>query len=160
MADHVLLLDNEDVARVLDLGGCLAALERAYLAMAEGRSVERARSQTRVPLDEPDVTYCFKSMEGALFADGYMTLRLTSDAVFEGDVDGRRRREKLARGPGGTYCGLILVFSTRDIAPVAMIHDGLVQLVRVACTSAVSIRLLAREDAADLALLGSGDQAW
>lgn len=160
MADHVLLLDNDDVARVLNLDACLAALERAYRAMAEGRSVERARSQTRVPLDEPDVTYCFKSMEGALVGDGYMTLRLTSDAVFEGAVDGRRRREKLARGPGGTFCGLILVFSTRDLAPVALIHDGLVQLARVACTSAVSIRHLARADASDLALLGSGEQAW
>ncbi len=160
MADELLVLDNNDVARVFDLEACMAALESAYRAMADGRSVERARSQTRVPLDEPDVSYCFKSMEGALFGDGYMTLRITSDAVFEGKVGGRARRDKLARGPGGTYCGLIFLFSTRDVAPVAIIHDGLIQLVRVACTSALSVRLLAREDAADLALLGSGEQAW
>lgn len=138
----------------------MSALERAYGAMAGGRTVERARSQTRVPLDEPGVTYCFKSMEGALFGDGYMTLRLTSDAVFEGKVDGRLRRDKLARGPGGTYCGLIFLFSTRTVAPVAIVHDGLIQLARVACTSALSVRLLAREDAGDLALLGAGEQAW
>ncbi|MCW5576573.1 MAG: hypothetical protein KIT13_10805, partial [Burkholderiales bacterium] len=138
MAEDVLLLDNAEIARVFDLDACMQALERAYRAMAGGRSVERARSQTRVPLDEPGVTYCFKSMEGALFGDGYMTLRITSDAVFEGKVDGRARRDKLARGPGGTYCGLILVFSTRDVAPVAMLHDGLIQLARVACTSALS----------------------
>lgn len=160
MADDVLVLDNDDVAGVFDLDACMAALERAYSAMAEGRTVERARSQTRVPLDEPGVTYCFKSMEGALFGDGYMTLRITSDAVFEGKVDGRARRDKLARGPGGTYCGLILLFSTRDVAPVAIIHDGLIQLARVACTSALSVDLLAREDAGDLALLGAGEQAW
>jgi alanine dehydrogenase len=160
MADELLLLDNADVAGVLDLGECMAALERAYLAMANGGSVERARSQTRVPLDEPGVTYCFKSMEGALVGDGYMTLRITSDAVFEGRVDGRARRDKLARGPGGTYCGLIFVFSTRDVAPLAIIHDGLIQLVRVACTSALSVRLLAREDAANLGLIGAGQQAW
>jgi len=160
MADDLLVLDNNDVAGVFDLGACMAALERAYRAMADGQSVERARSQTRVPLEEPDVSYCFKSMEGALFGDGYMTLRITSDVVFEGRVDGRARRDKLARGPGGTYCGLILLFSTRDVAPVAIIHDGLIQLARVACTSALSVRILAREDAADLALLGSGEQAW
>ena len=50
MADELLLLDNDDVAGVLDLGDCMAALERAYRALAEGRLVERARSQTRVPL--------------------------------------------------------------------------------------------------------------
>lgn len=160
MADDLLLLTNDDVAGILDISGCMAALERAYLAMARGKSVERPRSQTRVPLDEPDVTYCFKSMEGALLGDGYMTLRITSDAVFEGKVNGRARREKLARGPGGTYCGLIFLFSTRDVAPVALIHDGLIQLARVACTSALSVQLLAREDAGDLALIGAGEQAW
>lgn len=160
MAGELLLLDNDDVAGILDIGECMAALERAYLAMANGGSVERARSQTRVPLDEPGVTYCFKSMEGALVGDGYMTLRITSDAVFEGRVDGRARRDKLARGPGDTYCGLIFLFSTRDVGPVAIIHDGLIQLVRVACTSALSVRLLAREDAAELGLIGAGQQAW
>ncbi|MGE4112416.1 MAG: ornithine cyclodeaminase family protein [Burkholderiales bacterium] len=160
MADELLLLDNDDVAGVLDLDGCMDALERSYRALAEGRLVERARSQTRVPLAEPDVSYCFKSMEGALVGDGYMTLRITSDAVFEGRVDGRARRDKLARGPGGTYCGLIFVFSTAGLAPVAIIHDGLIQLVRVACTSALSVRLLAREDAAVLGLIGAGRQAW
>ncbi len=160
MADDLLLLDNDEIASVFDLGACMAALEKAYRAAADGRAVERARSQTRVPLDEPGVTYCFKSMEGALVGDGYMTLRLTSDAVFEGKVDGRARREKLARGPGGTYCGLIMLFSTRDVVPLAMLHDGLIQLARVACTSALSVRLLAREDASDLALLGAGEQAW
>lgn len=160
MADDLLLLDNNDIASVFDLRACMAALEKAYQAAADGRAVERARSQTRVPLDEPGVTYCFKSMEGALVGDGYMTLRLTSDAVFEGKVDGRARREKLARGPGGTYCGLIMLFSTRDVVPVAILHDGLIQLARVACTSALSVRLLAREEASDLALLGAGEQAW
>jgi alanine dehydrogenase len=160
MAADLLLLDNDDVAGVLDVGDCMAALERAYLALATGKSVERARSQTRVPLTEPGVTYCFKSMEGALIGDGYMTLRITSDAVFEGRVDGRMRRDKLARGPDGTYCGLIFLFSTRDVAPVAIIHDGLIQLVRVACTSALSVQLLAREDATDLGLIGTGQQAW
>ncbi len=160
MAVDLLLLDNDDVARVLDVGECMAALERAYRALATGQSVERARSQMRVPMAEPEVTYCFKSMEGALVGDGYSTLRITSDAVFEGRVDGRMRRDKLARGPGATYCGLILLFSTRDLAPVAIIHDGLIQLVRVACTSALSVQLLAREDAADLGLIGTGKQAW
>lgn len=159
-ARELLLLDNDDVARVLDLPACMNALEAAYVAAAGGASVERSRSQTRVPLDEPGVTYCFKSMEGALYGDGYLTLRITSDAVFEGRVNGSVRREKLARGPGGTYCGLILLFSTQDVAPVAIIHDGLIQLVRVACTGALSARLLAREDATDLGLLGSGQQAW
>jgi ornithine cyclodeaminase/alanine dehydrogenase-like protein (mu-crystallin family) len=75
-------------------------------------------------------------------------------------VNGVPRREKLARGPGGTYCGLIILFSIRELAPVAIMHDGYIQLQRVACTSALSARLLARPDAGDLGLLGSSGQAW
>lgn len=156
----MLLLDNDDVNRVFDLGRCMGALEQAYLAQARGEAVVRLRTQTYVPLPEPDVVYCLKTMEGALPETGYMVLRITSDAIDEGLVNGVARREKLPRGPGGTYCGLIILFSLRELGPVAMMHDGYIQVNRVACTSALATRLLAREDAGDLALLGSGGQAW
>ena len=156
----MLLLDNDDIRNVLDIRSCLEALERAYIAQARGEAVIRLRTQTYVPLPEADVSYCLKTMEGALPQTGYMVLRLTSDIISEASVDGVPRREKLPRGPGGTYCGLILMFSIRSLAPVAILHDGYIQVNRVACTSALATRLLAREDATDLALLGSGGQAW
>ncbi len=156
----MLLLDNEDVRKLLDIRSCLEVLERAYAAQARGQVAMRLRTQTYVPLEEPAVSYCLKTMEGALPETGYMVLRLTSDIVSEAKVDGVTRREKLPRGPGGTYCGLIILFSIHSLAPVAILHDGYIQLYRVACTSALATRLLAREDARDLALLGSGGQAW
>lgn len=160
MDNAVLMLGNEDVERVFSVQACLDALEQAYLAQASGSAVTRARSQTYVPLDEPGVQYCLKSMEGALSAGGYMALRITSDIISELPVNGVPRREKLPRGPGGTYCGLIILFSIKELAPVAIMHDGYIQLQRVACTSALSARLLARPDAGDLGVLGSSGQAW
>jgi len=156
----MLLLDNDDVRRVLDVGSCLDALENAYRAQAAGRALTRPRTQTRVPLAEPGLSYCLKTMEGAFLDGSYATLRLTSDIVSERPVSGVMRRDKLARGPGGTYCGLILVFSVERLEPVAILHDGYLQLFRVACTSALSARLLAREEASTLGLLGTGGQAW
>jgi alanine dehydrogenase len=156
----MLLLDNDDVCRVFDVRTCMDSLEAAYRAQARGEAVNRPRTQTYVPLPEPDLMYCLKTMEGSLPHTGYMALRLTSDVVSEAMVDGLPRRDKLPRGPGGTYCGLILLFSVRDLAPVAMLHDGHIQVNRVACTSALATRLLAREDAADLAMIGSSGQAW
>lgn len=156
----MLLLNNDDISRVFDLTGCLSALEHAYTAQARGEAVGRLRTQTYVPLPEPDLTYCLKTMEGSLPDTGYMALRLTSDVVSEAKVDGVPRREKLPRGPGGTYCGLIVLFSVRELAPVAVLHDGYIQVNRVACTSALATRLLARTDAGDLGLLGSSGQAW
>lgn len=154
------VLDNEDVARVLDIDLALSTLDRMYRAVASGEAVEGTRSQTHVATDEPGIDYCLKTMDGAIGGSGYMTLRLTSDIVDSRPVDGLPRREKLPRGPGGTWCGLILLFSTRRLAPLAILHDGYLQLLRVACTGALSVRYLAREDAGDLGLLGSGGQAW
>ena len=156
----MLLLNNDDVRKVLDIGACLDALEEAYRAQAARRVLSRPRTQTRVPLAEPGLTYCLKTMEGAFLDGAYATLRLTSDVVTEGAVGGITRREKLARGPGGTYCGLVMVFSVERLEPVALLHDGYLQLIRVACTSALSARLMARPDAATLGLLGTSGQAW
>lgn len=159
-SDTVLLLDNADIESVFDVDACLRGLETAYAALANGHAVVGPRSQTYVPLAEQDVSYCLKTMEGAIYDSGYMVLRLTSDIVSEAPVEGITRREKLPRGPGGTYCGLIVLFSVERLAPVAIMHDGFLQIFRVACTSALSARLLASRDAGDLCILGSGGQAW
>ncbi len=156
----MLLLDNDDIARVFDVEGCMESLRAAYLAQARGETVERLRTQSYVPLPEPDVLYCLKTMNSSIPSSGYMALRLTSDVISEARVDGLARREKLPRGPGGTYCGLIVLFSLTGLAPVAMLHDGHIQLYRVACTSALGIQMMAKEDARDLGLLGSSGQAW
>lgn len=156
----MLILDNDDVRRVFDVRRSLAGLRDAYCALARGEAVVRSRSQTYVPLPEPQVAYCLKTMEGALPGAGYIALRITSDIVAETTIGGLTRRDKLPRGPGGTYCGLIILFSTSELAPVAMIHDGYIQVYRVACTSALATSLLAREDARVLGVLGSSGQAW
>ena len=156
----VLVLNNDDIGKVFDVGDCLDALEHAYLAQAEGKAITRSRIQTYVNLEERDLSYCLKTMEGCLPQTGYMALRLTSDIISEVPLHGVPRREKLARGPGGTYCGLIVLFSLKELAPVAILHDGHIQVHRVACTSALSARLLANPDAGDLGLLGSSGQAW
>ena len=156
----MLLLDNTDIERAVTLEGCLSALEQMYRAVAAGDAVEGTRSQTHVPLDEPGIGYCLKTMDGAIAGSGYMVMRLTSDIIDSNAVDGIPRREKLPRGPGNTYCGLITVFRTADLAPVAMLHDGYLQLIRVACTGALSARVLSNRAAGDLAVIGAGAQAW
>lgn len=160
MTDTVLFLDNDDVKGLFDIESCLKSLEQVYRAQAAGRTVVRHRTQSYVPLEEANTFYCLKTMEGALFDGKYMALRITSDIVSEAKVDNLPRREKLPRGPGGTYCGFIMLFDIRRLVPVAIIHDGYIQIYRVACTSALSARLLAREDAGNLGMLGSSGQAW
>ncbi|HWP35127.1 MAG TPA: ornithine cyclodeaminase family protein [Thermodesulfobacteriota bacterium] len=153
-----LLLDNADVERLLTVDTCLEALETAFRDYAEGRAVNRPRSHTYTALGDGH-HYLFKSMDGSLPRYGVHAIRLSSDHIHERIVRGRRRREKLPLAPGGRYVGLVLLFDIRTLEPLAIIHDGALQRLRVGCTSALAARYLARPEAAVVGLIGSGWQA-
>jgi ornithine cyclodeaminase/alanine dehydrogenase-like protein (mu-crystallin family) len=53
----------------------------------------------------------------------------------------------------------VLLFSTQDGAPLAMINDGYLQHMRVGASAAIGARLLAREDARAVGMIGSGGMA-
>ena len=57
------------------------------------------------------------------------------------------------------HIGVVLVFDPRTGAPLALMDAGAVTAVRTAAVSAVATDTLARRDAGDLAILGSGVQA-
>lgn len=154
-----LVVSNEDVEHVLTLEGCFEAVETAYRELAEGRAVNRARSHTYLPTALPDVAYCLKSMEGGVGSLGVMALRLSSDHVTERLVAGSRRRDKLPSASGARYLGLILLFSTDTLELLAILHDGLIQKLRVGVTTALAMRHLARTDVRTLGLFGTGWQA-
>lgn len=156
----VLVLKNADVERALTLDDAMKAIEGMYRAVAAGQAVEGLRDQTHVPLGQPNLSYCLKTMNGALIGAGYMILRVSSDVNDTSPVNGVAAIRHLPAGPGGTTCGFVIVFRTADLTPVAIVHDDWMQLVRVGCTGAISVRCLAREDAGDVAIIGSGGQAW
>lgn len=153
-----LLLSNDDVVRVLDPRACIDALEVAFADLAAGAAVNRPRSHTYTPLGDGH-WYLFKSMDGAVPRLGIHALRLSSDHTYEFVRDGKRRREKLPAAPGGRYVGLVLLFDIRTLEPLAILHDGELQRMRVGCTSAVAAKHLARDDARVVGLIGCGWQA-
>lgn len=154
----VLLLTNEEISGLLDMREVLAATEAAFRALGQGRAVVRPRTHTFIPL-EATREYEFKSMEGGLFDVGVYALRIASDVLEHPVVDGKRRRVKLPTLPGGRFLGLILLFRTYDGALLAIMQDGLIQSSRVAATTAIAARYLARPESRTLALIGSGLQA-
>ncbi len=58
-----------------------------------------------------------------------------------------------------SHLGLVALFEADHGQPVALIEASSLTAIRTAAVSAVATRLLAREDAGDLALLGAGEQA-
>lgn len=152
-----LLIDNEVVSRVLSPLATRRALERAYADLASGEAVCRPRIDVRIPTRDPQRTYQWGSMEGGS-TGGYFAIRIKSDVVYEAGPEGARTQEKFCVRPG-RYCGLVLLTRVEDGELLAIIHDGLLQHLRVAADSAIGAGLMARPESRVLAMLGSGGMA-
>jgi ornithine cyclodeaminase/alanine dehydrogenase-like protein (mu-crystallin family) len=68
-------------------------------------------------------------------------------------------KDKVPMAPGKKWVGLIELFSAETGEPLAMFPDGVIQRMRVAVTSALAAREMARQDASVMAIFGSGWQA-
>jgi alanine dehydrogenase len=153
----MLLIDNDVIATVLTTKDCIAVQERAFSGVLTGASVSRPRIDTFVPCNLEDGYYRFGSVEGA--TDGVYAVRLKSDIMtWPKTADGSWSEKKFCMRPG-IYCGLVLLFSTEDGEPLAILNDGHLQHMRVGASAGVGARLLAREDSRRVGMIGSGGMA-
>ena len=155
----MLLLDNNDVAKVLDMPLCLAALDAVFQEMAIGDAVGMGRIDVYVPSGEaPAPYYRWAVMTGGSRKDGYVCARMLSDMVDWPREFGRVRENKWAGQPG-TFCGLLFLFSAKDAVPVAMIKDGFLQHLRVGGGAGLGVKYLSRPDSRTVGMIGSGGMA-
>ena len=153
----MLLIDNDIVRRVLTPEATRRALESAYADLSRGEAVCRPRIDIRIPTSDPEKVYQWGTMEGGS-TGGYFAIRIKSDILFEREADGVRTQEKYCSRPG-RYCGLVLLTRIEDGEPLAIIHDGVLQHLRVAADGAIGTALMARDDSRTLGMLGSGGMA-
>ena len=106
-----------------------------------------------------DGRYEFKTMVGILPKYGISALRMSSSVVHHPVIAGQKRVEKLPVAPGGRWVGLVQLYSTVTGEPLAIMPDGYLQRCRVAASSGIAAKYLAREDASVLGLYSSGWQA-
>ena len=151
------LLNNDDMRQVLTAQMTIDALEAAYRQLIAQEAVCRPRIDIRIPTSTPGRFYQWGTMEGGSTA-GYFAIRMKSDVMEEREYNGARTEEKFCVRPG-LFCGLILLTSTENGEPLALINDGYLQHLRVAADSAIGARIMARPEARVLGLLGSGGMA-
>ena len=155
-----LILSNDDVERLLTMPDCIAALEDAYLELANGRGVSRQRSDCITPTTwRDDAVYGLKSMDGVVPKLGVGAIRINSDIITNPLIGNTRRRVKIPAAPNDRYVGLVLLFSTHNGEPLAIFPDGVLQRMRVGATNGLGVKYMARENAQTVAILGSGWQA-
>lgn len=152
-----LIINNDDVARVLTMQGTIAALEESYKQLVTREAVCRPRIDVRIPTSVPGKTYQWGTMEGGS-TSGYFAIRIKSDVVYEQEKDGVVTQEKYCSRPG-LFCGLVLLTDVETGEPLAFINDGVLQHMRVGADGAIGAKYMAREDAEVLGMLGSGGMA-
>lgn len=152
-----LLLNNDDVDRLLSPSDYLALLEPAYLELDSGQAVTRTRADSLVKSVD-GLTYSLKTVDAVMPSAGVAVVRINSDVIAWPVSDGVARRQKLPRA-NGQWVGLVLVFSTETGEPLMIMPDGVAQRMRVAATSVMAMQRLARHDARVLGIIGTGWQA-
>jgi alanine dehydrogenase len=151
-----LLLDNHELASLISPAEFVDALDKAYRAFAHGAGICPPRIDVQSGAAGTDGNYQLGLAVG--MSGDYAALRIKSDVVFQQLVEGRSRKNKYCVEPG-TYMGLVLLFDRSNGALLAIMHDGLLQKMRVGADSALGVRYMAREDASALGILGAGGMA-
>ena len=147
----MLILNREEVERFLPMGECIEVMAEALSALARGEALQPLRQAHWLP----DRRGLLGVMPGALWGgdgdtvDGGTVLGIKVITVFPGNHE---RGEE-------SHLGSVLLFEGEMGKPVAILDAAAVTAIRTAAVSGLATRLLAREDAGDLALLGSRVQA-
>jgi alanine dehydrogenase len=141
----LLYLGAAEVELLLPMGECIALMEGALRGLARGAAVQPLRTVMRLE-GVPGLLGVMPGQIGTPPA-GVAGVKIVS--IFPGN---RERGDE-------SHFGAVLLFETETGRPIAHLDAAAITAIRTAAVSAVATRLLARGDAGDLALLGSGVQA-
>ncbi len=150
----VLVLKNEQMKDLLPMSEEIDAIEQAFRELGEGKAMNAPRARLRTPWKEEGGQYYFNNIMGLVPGMKSMALRIDSSFSKEIQVGGSKRRVY-----PGDYIGLVMLFDMDTCEILAMMDDHYISTMRVAATSAVASKYLAREDSSVMGLLGAGEQA-
>ena len=154
----VRFLNNEDIGSVFGMKECIEALEAGMKEFAMKKMALRPKIQVCVPLRNKHEFYRWSSVEGASRDQGTFAVRIMSDIMSTKMRNGVKTHDQYCVTPG-KYCGLIWLFSINTGAPLAIIHDGLIQQMSAGGTAGLGVKYLARKDSEVVGLIGSGGMA-
>ena len=140
----ILFLNREDVESLLSMAECIEVVEEALRTLARGDAVQPLRSALWTPDRHGLLVVMPGMLGGGAGVVGAKVLTVIPDNFTRGE---------------DSHQGLVLLFAQATGRPLALFDAGAVTAIRTAAASAVATRALAREDAGDLAILGTGVQA-
>jgi ornithine cyclodeaminase len=139
-----LILSHDDVESLLTMPECIAVMEDALTGLARGEFHLPLRSIVR-----PEGASGFLGLMPTYRGGEKAAFGLKEICLFPGNP---------ARGLD-THLGAVLLHSGETGELLAVMNASAITAIRTAAVSAVATKLLAREDAHTLAILGAGVQA-
>lgn len=158
-----LLIDNDTQERVLEMAEAVEAMDDAFRQFGTHDAAFLPRTDL---LSFPTVEeagemdkYWFAVLQGAIRDPPRVALRFRSDVHwFETDEAGNTTTKKYSTEPG-LFMGFVLLFDSSNGELIGMLNDGVIQHYRVGALAGVAADQLAREDAASVGFIGSGEMA-
>lgn len=140
---EVLIISQSQVQKLLPMKECINVMEEALKALAR----DNAHMPMRSAMWLPDKAGLLGMMPAFIGGSKVMGIKIVS--VFPGNHGTEY----------DSHQGAVMLFETKHGKPLAIVDASSITAIRTAATSAVATDLLARKDAGDLAVLGSGIQA-
>lgn len=139
----VLFVNEAGVHRLLTMDVCVPLMREALSALSRGDAVLPLRSLVRLP----DGSGILGLMPGYLGEPQSFGLKVVT--VMPGNHG----------TPYDSHQGVVMLFGVKHGEPLAILDATAITAIRTAAASAAATDALARSDAGDLALIGSGAQA-
>lgn len=164
MAEYVRLLNNDEVASLVDIASCFEPLETAFRDLGHGDAASVRRHDILSGVPSLNAINSFKSMSGVVPSLDAACLRVDSDLLRMPGPGGGSRREKLTKSQEesvriGKENGLLMLYQISTGELLAILTDGEVQRLRVGVTSALAAKYLANPNCRKVGFLGTGYQA-
>jgi len=143
--DRILVLASSEIKLLLSMPECLELMSEALKDLSQGEMMQPLRMVVR-----PPDAYGVMAMMPAYRSGPRTAFGLKAICFFHGNP---------ARFGKDAHQGCVLLSSGETGEPLAIMNASAITEIRTAALTAVATRLLARQDAFELAIVGSGIQA-
>ena len=139
----ILIVNQGEVRRLLPMNECMDVMAQTLAALARGEAIQPLRLVMRLP-EKVGALGVMPSYLGNIASMGLKVI-----SVFPGNHGTKY----------DSHQGAVLLFEAKHGQLLSLMDASAITAIRTAAVSGVATRLLAREDAQTLAILGSGVQA-
>ncbi|MCY4526404.1 MAG: ornithine cyclodeaminase family protein [Anaerolineaceae bacterium] len=138
---ELLVINGAEVRRLLPMAACMEAMEVALQQLGRGEAQNPLRSANWLS-EKRGILLAMPALTDEAMAIKVITVMPGNHGT-----------------PYDSHMGAVILFDAQFGRPLALMDATGITAIRTAAVSGVATRLLAREDAGDLAILGTGVQA-